>query len=160
MNGKQIGILLLLILQASTRVSAHELNFGLFELFEKEQSYYMEIRLDKANMAQAVANHTEVTSGDWNCSLSQYLDANIDLVINGFHVPLEFEDFTYLDDVIVVMVKLNLPLQEILEIEINNSVLLETIDNQTNIIKTSFHEKRRSFRLNKDRVFTTIKYQI
>lgn len=155
MKRKLLG--LLLIIQGFTQVYAHELNFGLFAIFEKEQAYFMEIRLDKVNLLEAIGN-TGTTAEDWNCSLSQYLDAKMELAINGFIAPMEFEEFTYLDDVIVVIVKLNLPNQTIFEIEINNSVLLETIENQTNIIKVSFHDKKRSFRLNKDRISTTIKY--
>jgi len=148
----------LLILQRS--VMAHELNFGLFDLFEKDQTYFMEIRLDRNNLVEAVGNNVGSSKEDWNCALSQYLSHRLSLNINGSDVLLGFNEFTFLEDVIVVTAKLDLPYQVISEIRVKNTVLTETIENQTNIIKASFHNRKRSFRLTGDRSSTIIKYEL
>ncbi|MEP2023935.1 MAG: DUF6702 family protein [Reichenbachiella sp.] len=153
-----ITILILNVLVGVDSVKAHELNFGLFELFEQDQAYFMEIRLDKANLVEAVGNNAGKSKEDWNCALSQYLNAHMSLSINEAIASFDYQAFTFLDDIIVVTAKLDVPLQEISTIKVDNTVLLETIENQTNIIKAAFHSKKRSFRLDKDRVSTIIKY--
>ncbi|WP_139793829.1 DUF6702 family protein [Reichenbachiella faecimaris] len=151
-------VLSLLVLNGGLPAIAHDLNFGLFDLFEKDQAYFMEIRLDKANLVEAVGNDVGSTKEDWNCALSQYLNTHMSLSINGIKASFDYEEFIFLDDVIVVMAKLDIPIQNISEIQVENTVLLEIIENQLNIIKASFHDKRRSFRLSKKRFSTTIKY--
>ncbi|MEP3390125.1 MAG: DUF6702 family protein [Reichenbachiella sp.] len=156
---KSIFLLLgLLILQRSAM--AHELNFGLFDLFEKDQTYFMEIRLDRANLIKAVGTQVGRTKEDWNCALSQYMNENMNLAINGIKASIEYREFSFLEDVIVIQAQLDIPHQIISEIKVENTILLETIESQTNIIKASFHEKKRSFRLNKDRISTIIKYEL
>lgn len=141
-------------------VQAHDLNFGLFELYEKDQFYFIQIRLDKDNLVKAVGNDVGTSKEDWNCALAQYLNAQMNLAINGQQANFEYTTIDFLEEVIVVTAKLDVVLQNISEIRIDNTVLLDTIENQTNIVKASFHNKKRSFRLNKDRVSTIIKYEL
>ncbi|WP_422361062.1 DUF6702 family protein [Reichenbachiella sp.] len=152
--------LCILLTNSFLAIEAHDLNFGLFELFEDDQTYFMEIRLDKANLVKAVGNDVGTTKEDWNCALSQYLNDRMTLAINGENASLDYTSVEFQKEVIVISAKLNLPNTQIKEISVSNTVLLETIENQTNIIKATFHDKKRSFRLNKDRVSTNIKYEL
>ena len=154
---KKVFLFLIGFILSVQTLNAHELNFGLFNLFEKDQHYYMEIRLDRDNLIEAIGQ-TQSNNSDWNCVLSQYLNDRMSFVINGNEVEIEFQDFSYEKEVIVLMTQLNAPFEEVQEIEVENRVLLETIANQMNIIKVSFHDKMRSFRLSNERVATTIKY--
>lgn len=155
------SILLLLALLVVQKVArSHELNFGLFDLYERNKTYFIEMRLDRVNLVNAVGTQVEKTKDDWNCALSQYLNNHISLEFNGKEALFQYNEFTFLEDVIVVQAQLDISHQTIAEIRVENTVLLELINNQTNIIKTSFHEKKRSFRLTKDRVSTIIKYDL
>lgn len=153
-------ILSILFLSGKAAIQAHDLNFGLFELYEKEQFYFMQIRLDKDNLVQAVGNDVGSTKEDWNCGLTQYLNNHIRLAINGNKATLEYTEIDFHEEVVIITAKLDLPHMVISEITVDNTVLLEIMENQTNIIKATFHDKKRSFRLNKDRVSTVIKYEI
>lgn len=160
MKLKKLLFLLLGLLILQRSAMAHELNFGLFVLFEKDQTYFMEIRLDRNNLVEAVGTQVGRTKEDWNCALSQYMNEHMNLAINGIKASIEYREFSFLEDVIVIQAQLDIPHQIISEIKVENTILLETIESQTNIIKASFHEKKRSFRLNKDRISTIIKYEL
>lgn len=153
-------ILSILIWNGDIATHAHDLNFGIFELYEQDQSFYMQIRLDKDNLVKAVGNDVGSTKEDWNCAASQYLNTHMTLAINGHDAALDYIAFEFHEEVVVIAAKLDLPHTEISEIIVNNTILLDTQENQTNIIKATFHDKKRSFRLDKDRVSTVIKYQL
>lgn len=160
MKFKLFLFLLLGSLMLQRVAQAHELNFGLFDLFEEGDNYFMEIRLDRVNLANAIGTKVGSSKEDWNCALSQYLNENLNLTINDHVATIDYRNFSFSEEVVVVSAKLDLPFQSISEIRVENTVLLETIENQTNIIKVSFHDRKRSFRLNKDRVSTVIKYEL
>ncbi|WP_420580353.1 DUF6702 family protein [Reichenbachiella sp.] len=159
MRGKFFALSMMLM-NGVFSIQAHDLNFGLFELFEEGQAYYMEIRLDKVNLVKAVGNDVGTTKEDWNCALSQYLNDRMSLAINGQSASLEYTAINFHEEVVIISAKVDLPHTQITDITVSNTVLLETIENQTNIIKATFHNKKRSFRLSKDRISTIIKYEL
>lgn len=138
---------------------AHELNFGFFDLYERGNSFYMEIRLDKQYTMKALGISENVQQVESiSCELTSYIDDNLSLTLNNREVSLEYFDFSANDDIVIIQAKMNVPYQSVSEIKIFNTVLLSTVANQNNIIKVPFHQKNRSFRLNAKRTSTTIKY--
>ncbi|MEO9849553.1 MAG: DUF6702 family protein [Reichenbachiella sp.] len=137
----------------------HELNFGLFDLYEKENLFYMEIRLDKVNTLKAIGiDDYSQNIQSLQCELTEYLNENIELQINNMKTWLKYTEISSTEDVVVILAKVIAPHQPVSEIQIRNTILLSEVDTQTNIIKTYFHERNRSFRLNADRTSTLIKY--
>lgn len=152
-------IIILICCTLSQKGVGHELNFGLFDLFENQNSFYMEIRLDRVNMMRAIgADDYNQNIKSLQCELTQYLNENLSLEFNGTETWLDYTAFSSSDEVVVILARVVVPYQPVSEIQISNTILLSEVDSQTNIIKTSFHERNRSFRLNADRTSTLIKY--
>ncbi|MEO9965739.1 MAG: DUF6702 family protein [Reichenbachiella sp.] len=138
---------------------SHEFNFGFFEIYEKQNSYYLQIRLDRSNVIQAInAKDNSSDIGQFQCELNEYLDQNLNFTINSQQVSLDYLDLSTNEDMIIIIAKIDLPYQPVVEIEVKNTVLLSVVKYQTNIIRMSLYQKNRSFRLNADRISTTIKY--
>lgn len=159
MKPKILWLFVILLSIVAPSAYGHELNFGIFDLYEDGDAFYMEIRLDKDYTLEALEVSNEVKSVDsFTCELTAYIDENLSLSINELNATWEYVDFSSNDEVIVIKAKMNVPHQSVSEIKVYNTVLLATVENQNNIIKVPFHQRNRSFRLNAKRTSTTIQY--
>lgn len=159
MFSKLKEVLIIICLFTTNALSGHELNFGLFDLYEDQNGFYLEIRLDKMNTLQAIrTNNVYQTIETLECELTEYLDNNLSLAFNSQAATLDYIAISSDEQIVVIHAKIEVPYQVVSEIKVSNTVLLSIVENQKNIIKASFHERKRSFRLSADRTSTLIKY--
>lgn len=134
----------------------HDFKLAHYQLSQTESGVDLFIRIDRFDLLSAVATCSQ--EDELAKCMSDYLKKHFYLSLNGVKM-----DYTYLNHEIKEdFVELNYSLgtidQEVTEIKVYNDVLLEFYEGQENIIVSLFHDRKRSFRLNKGRFETTIKY--
>lgn len=136
----------------------------MFRLYADENSYHMEIRLDRENIEKAmnkdcVEGAFDLSRSEKLAQLEDYLHTNFQMKLNGASTDYEVLSFSNEKGYLVAHTVFDIQVeQKIAKIEVINTCLLDIVDGHDNIILVQLNDRVRSFRLNKKLQSTTIKY--
>ena len=151
-----IKTLLILLSFVSPRTDEHEFRLAHYELSRVDNEIKLHVRIDRFDFLRAVSSCSE--SQELNICMSSYLKNHFSLSFNGSKKEYEYINHEISDEFIDLEFTLGEFSDVVKEIKVYNDVLLEQDEEQENIIVSRFHNRKRSFRLNKGRFETTIKY--
>lgn len=135
----------------------HEFKIGRFELRPEEQSVTLYVRLDRYNILEAIRPDCNDYNKLGQC-FENYINDHFSLAFNGKSVKLNHRKHTFKDEFIELYFDLKISPNGVTQIDVYNNTLLELYEGQENILYSMLNNKRRSFRMNKDRTRTMIAY--
>ncbi|WP_436515368.1 DUF6702 family protein [Ekhidna sp. To15] len=135
----------------------HEFKIGRFELRPEAESISLYIRLDRYNILEAIRPDCSDYNQLDKC-FEEYINTHFSLTFNGTKVSAKHREHEFKDEFIELYFDLDISPEGITKIDVYNSTLLELNEGQENILYSMLNDKRRSFRMNKDRTRTMIVY--
>ncbi len=138
---------------------AHDLQISLFEVGTNEDGHIeLFVRLDKENILKEMyANCTDYSQ--INTCLESYLNEHFSLSFDQQRTAFELIDLNHTTEYIEMNLVTTSSITMVKQIEVFNDVLVADRPAQENILRLSFYDQNRSFRMNKDRIKTTITYK-
>ncbi len=135
----------------------HEFKIGRFELRPADDKITLFVRLDRYNILEAI----RPVCSDYNkldkC-FEDYINSHFSLAFNGEEATIKHREHEFKDEFIELYFDLDVSPNGITRIDVFNDALLELYTGQENILYSMLNDKRRSFRMNKDRTKTIITY--
>ena len=132
----------------------HDFKIAHYRLSESEGEIQLSIRIDRYDFLNAIGTCSEESSKCY----SNYFQKHLSFKFNGKEMPYTYLSHEIKRDFIELEYMMGYYDGNVEEIYVFNDVLLEKYLDQDNIVISTFHDKRRSFRLNKGRLETTISY--
>jgi|GEM_PF-3485837 len=156
MKYKQLYLSLILLLHITVG-SAHSFKIGLFELRPAKDGVSVYARFDRFDMLKVL----QANCNDYNhldqC-FESYVNEHVSFNFDGQQSTIKYEKHEFNDDFVEVYFTMDVKSSTVANIEIFNDCLLDLDDNQQNIVYLYFNNMRRTFRLDKDRLRTTVEY--
>ncbi len=151
-----IKTFLIVLSVCSFNVDEHDFKLAHYELTRSNNEIKLHVRIDRFDLLRAVASCSQ--NLELSQCMSEYLKRHFSLSFNGVKKEYTYITHEISEDFIDIDYTLGEFSQEVKEIGVYNDVLLEQSEDQENIVISRFHDRKRSFRLNKGRFETTIKY--
>ncbi len=151
-----IRSILILISVICSNGDDHDFKLAHYELSRNDDEIELHVTIDRFDFLQAVALCSQ--NKELSACMSEYLKMHFRLSFNGMEKEYEYLGHEITADFVEIDFTFGSFPQKIEEIDVFNDVLLEQYKEQENIVVSRFHDRKRSFRLNKGRIETTIKY--
>ena len=150
-----LSLILVLVLFSA---HSHDLQISLFTIDSSADGFLkLHVRLDKEDiLAEMYASCEDY--GQVNDCLESYINQHFFLSVAENKPTFRLVDVKHSKEFVEIDLTTSASIKLTKEIEVFNDVLLESKPNQENIVKVSFYDQDRSFRMNKDRIKTTITY--
>ena len=160
----KIALTLLLIVVFPVQLSAHELYLSITTIQHQrdDQKLSIQVRLFVDDLEESILQEKGVQLGLWKNTpfdnaqdyVEEYICSRLLIQINELSVPLDFiglqiESAEIVEDHVIICELQAYDISEISSIRIRNSLLIETIDDQVNIVNILAKESRKTFNLNK-----------
>jgi hypothetical protein len=142
---------------------AHEFKMGMFEFYQTKNGYQLDMKFDKVDLLTGIRVNfseysSETSSLQFESYVSDYINSNLGITINQTCIEFTIDTVEFEDDFIVVYADLNYTIDNIEEITIYNTCLLDVVDGHSNVMNFLIKDRRRTFRLDEDRVRTIVSY--
>lgn len=151
------GIIILLCFCATKVSAAHDLRVARFRITATTTGYDFDINFDREDILKEIYS-TQKYEPEVIDQISKYIKSNVSIIIDGEEVAYALKEIEYTEENILLKGKLISGLREIKKIEVKNTCLIERIDGHLNIMEFFLNDKERFFRLDKDRIRTTVTY--
>lgn len=139
-------------------IFAHDLQISFFEVSSTDAGEVsLFVRLDKEDILKELYERCEAP-GKVNQCLADYLNHHFRLSFDGTKTTFRVIEVNHTKEFVEVSLISSQIINPFSKIEVFNDVLIEKKEDQENIVRFKFHNKLRSFRMNKDRIETTITY--
>ena len=150
--------LVLLAVALSLSTDAHDFQISLFEVGSDSDGYInMFVRFDKEDILRELYASCE-DYGEVEGCIETYLNDHFILLIAGEEIYFDLVNMSHSRDFVEVSFNSSYILSSVSKVELFNDVLMASKPSQENIVRISFFDQNRSFRLNKDRTKTIITY--
>ena len=130
----------------------HEVPLAIFNLNIEANSVSLDILFDKADLENAVKQ--QPSSSAFQQQIEDYLLQNMQWLFNQKMVAFEICSMVKNREHYQIKVDFVGFKEELTQVEISNTCLVETIDKHSNILNVFYKKKQRSFRLHKARTKT------
>ncbi len=133
--------------------AAHDLRIAYFEISKKEAGYELVVRFDRQDILKELGAFSEL-----DVALTSYLASHLSLLFDGEKVNWQVNDVTM--DQLFIQMKCSLQTRrnQVSTINVWNTCLIDAVEKHDNIVISQLHGRSRSFRLNRKREQTIIKY--
>ena len=150
-----LSLILVLVLFSAR---SHDLQISLFSIDSRADGHLsLHVRLDKEDILTEMYASCDDYSQINEC-LESYINAHFSMSVGQIRTSFSLVNLTHTKEFVEIDLLTSTPVDLTKEIEVYNDVLLASKPNQENIVKVSFYDQNRSFRMNKDRIKTTITY--
>ncbi len=151
------GILILACTCASGAFATHDLRVARFRITATPTGYDFDVNFDREDILNEIYS-TQKYEPEVIDQISKYIESNVSIVIDDAEVAYELTEIKYTEENILLHGKLISDLREIKKIDVKNTCLIERIEGHLNIMEFFLNDKERFFRLDKDRIRTTVTY--
>ena len=160
----KIALTLFLFTVFPDQLSAHELYLSITTIQHQwdDQKLSIQVRLFVNDLEESILQQKGVQLGLWKNTpidnaqnyVEEYICSRLVIYINELPVPLDFiglqiESADIVEDHVIICELKAYGISEISSIRISNSLLIETIDDQVNIVNILAKENRKTINLNK-----------
>ena len=160
----KIALTLLLVTVFPAQLSAHELYLSITTIQHQrdDQKLSIQVRLFVNDLEESILQQNGVQLGLWKNTpidnaqdyVEEYICSKLLIYINELPVPLDFiglqiESAEIVEDQVIICELKAYGISVISSIRISNSLLIETIDDQVNIVNILAKESRKTINLNK-----------
>ena len=137
---------------------AHDFKLGEFHIKPlKNGGVELDIKLDRYDLLEALRK--ECADYNYlNTCFATYIKDHLKFKFDEQVIEMTLQDQEISDEFIELKFKLEGASSDVKNISIFNDVLIDQFEKQENVVNSHLYGKKRSFRLNKDRVRTTVEY--
>lgn len=138
----------------------HDIRMAIFEIYEDPSGLKMNVSVDKYYFNQTLQTEfpTDYNSANFERLTWEYLQSRVTIEIDGNCTAFEINEIEYSDENIFIKGSLNLRLQDVNEVKMTNTCMIDLIEGHDNIMKLQLKDRTRSFRLNSKRTSTIASY--
>ncbi|MEP1035494.1 DUF6702 family protein [Ekhidna sp.] len=139
----------------------HDIRMAIFEIYEGDCGLVMNVSADRYYFSQTLKNEFPSRFKDEHFEQItwEYLQDKVAIEIDGNCTAFEINEIEYSEENIFIRGKLNLILDDVKEVKMTNTCMIDFIDGHDNIMKLKLNDRTRSFRLNSKRTSTTASYK-
>lgn len=139
----------------------HDIQMAIFEIYEGRDGLEMTVSIDKEDFLRTLATEfaSEYSAARIGELAFEYLDSKMAVKVNGECTSFKISEIEYGNLNIHLKGSLNLNVEQVKEVSINNTCMIDLFEDHDNIIKLKLNNRSRSFRLNKDRTSTIALYE-
>ena len=137
-----------------TTTYAHDIPVANFEISQTAKTLSLSIEIDQYAFQQAYTEKGQIQcteQEDIKYQMQDYLCSHFRLKVNGNIVNLELKNVGTVSHHYMLELKGNLKKQKIKRIDIQNTCLLADLPEQSNVITAYINDRKRGFRMTKDR---------
>jgi len=131
-------------------MSAHDIELALYTISQQKNTLNITIEMDKEDLDKVI--QTQKTS------IKKYLKNNMTWTINNKHKSFKINKIQVKDELYHIECTLKQIPKQIQNIQVKNTILIETVEKHSNILTFQLNDSERTFRLHKERVETLIEY--
>jgi hypothetical protein len=159
LNRKNIywWILMLICLCPHNSDAAHDLRVARFRITATVSGYDFNVNFDREDILKEIYGQQKYEKKVIN-QITNYVEDHLRITIDDEPIAYELTEIEFTKDNILLRGKLLSALREIKKIDVQNTCLINQIDGHMNIMEFFLNDKERFFRLDKDRIRTTVKY--
>ncbi len=150
------GIPLLLCICLTESV-AHDLRVARFRITATSTGYEFNVNFDREDILEEIYSSQKYQSEVID-QITGYIGNHVTITIDDEVVAYELTKIEYTEENILLKGKLLSGLREIKKIDVSNTCLVNRIDGHLNIMEFFLNDRERFFRLDKDRISTTVTY--
>ena len=138
----------------------HDIKMAIFEIYEGNAGLEMKISIDKDDFLKTLAQEFPTTFSNNKITdhAHTYFGSHVTITVNGKCTSFKIKEVRFSETNIHLTGTLNLQVDEVREVRVTNTCMVDLYKDHDNIIKLRLNEKNRSFRLNKDRTSTVATY--
>lgn len=137
----------------------HEFKIGHYEIRPNDDNMTLFVRLDRYDLLQVVQSQVSCIDSDmFDVCITEYLSNHLKLSFDGQEACFNYQSHEIKEEFIEIYFQIALSPNGVQEIKVFNDALLEQWEKQENIVYSMLNGKRRSFRLNRNRINTVISY--
>lgn len=159
---KRIALVTILFL-SSYFGYGHDLRMAVFEINRVENGLSLSVNFDRDALLRSVLTANQefetLTEPQLNELIVWYINHNLGLSINGNCVEIEFDSIHHDNENISLQGLMIGQYGNVEYIEVFNTCLIDYNKKHLNIMKSTLHNRVRTFRLSEDRIVTTIDYR-
>ena len=139
----------------------HDIKMAIFEISENESGLSMMVSIDKEDFLQTLKAEfsSDFQKRELEEIAQEYLQSKLSIKVNGDCRSFQLNEIEYGDLNIYLKGSLDGPGRSITEVQITNTVMIDHVKDHDNIIRLKLNERKRSFRLNSDRISTVARYE-
>ncbi len=145
---KQLIVILLCLIVNSA--SAHDIALAIYEISKEKNTLKITIKIDKEDLENIVAIQ--------KTSINKYLKNNMEWEINNKNKSLKIKEIQLEGELYHVECILKRIPKNIQNIQVKNTILIDTVEKHSNVLNFNLNDTERTFRLHKERVETFFEY--
>jgi len=131
-------------------MSAHDIALALYTISQQKNTLTITIEMDKEDLENII--HLEKTS------IKKYLKNNMMWTINNKRKSFKINKIQTEGELYHIECTLKKIPQNIQNIQVKNTILIDTVEKHSNILTFQLHDSERTFRLHKERIETLVEY--
>ena len=143
-------LLFTVLLLIAHTASAHDLALAIYTITKEKNTLKITIEIDKEDLENAVQTD--------KISIKKYLKRNTAWAINGKSKRLKINQIHLDDELYRIECTVKKKPKNIQNIQVENTILIDTVEKHSNILTFNLNDTERTFRLHKDRVETFFEY--
>lgn len=138
----------------------HDIKMAIFEIYETDSGLAMTVSVDREDFYETLAREfpVKVKTHKIEDLAFLYLDSKTAITVNGECTSFEIHEIEFGELNIHLTGSLNLKVDDVKEIRVTNTCMIEIFEGHDNIMKLKLNDRIRSFRLNSKRTSTIAKY--
>lgn len=151
------GILALLCFGTIEVSAFHDLRVARFRITATSEGYDFDINFDREDILKEIYS-TQKYQPEVIDQITKYIENHVTIHIDDEAIKYELTEIEYTEETILLKGKLLSDLRPIKKIDVSNTCLINQIEGHLNIMEFFLNDKERFFRLDKDRIRTTVAY--
>jgi len=144
---KTLTILFILIANA---VSAHDIALAIYTISQEKNTLKISIEIDKEDLDKVIQTN--------KTSIKKYLKNNMNWIVNGKRKSFKISKVASKDELYYIECMIKRTPKNIQNIQVKNTVLIDFVEEHSNVFNFDLNGSERTFRLHKDRVETFFEY--
>jgi len=145
-----VHYLVILFLLIANVISAHDIALAMYNVSQEKNTLKIIIEIDKEDIDKVIQTN--------KTSIKKYLKSNMAWSVNGKGKPFKIKKIQPKDELYYIECIVKKTPKDIQNIEVKNTVLIDTVEKHSNILTFQLHDSERTFRLHKERVQTLVEY--
>ncbi|MGB1206484.1 MAG: DUF6702 family protein [Chitinophagales bacterium] len=144
-----------------TTIYAHDIPVANFDISQTAKTLSVSVEIDQYAFKQAYTEKGQMEctqQEDIQYQMQDYLRSHFRLKVNGKTVNFQLKNMGTISHHYKIELKGNLEKEAIKQIDIQNTCLLADIPDQSNVITAFINDKKRGFRMTKERQAIQMKY--
>ena len=130
--------------------SAHDIALAIYTISQEKNTLTISIEIDKEDLDNIIQIN--------NVSIKKYLKNNMTWTINNKHKSFKINEIQLKGELYHIECILKKIPKNIRNIQVKNTILIDTVEKHSNILNFNLNGTERTFRLHKERVETVVEY--